>query len=474
MKKTFTVTSTIHTHEQGESYSTLWGYFYPEFITAFLLYTALTLIDSHFIAALGNSSAYATLGVTDTLVHFITKIADGFSVGMVVLCGQHNGIEAYHKTGKTVTDAFWITMILGALIAISLYLGAFAIYAFYGVPQEMVELGVPFLRLRAVGVFFTFIYFSLLGFLRGIKNTKVPMLLFVIGAGVFLFFDYVLIFGTWGFPRMGFQGSALAYVIQYSVMLVGALWYVCRSVENRKYALQFFSPIRWATLKSLLCLSWPVMIDKASFALCYIWLAKMVACMAKGSPALVSCSVLPTYSFMKLALQVSILPGIAFAQVITFLVSNDYKAQRWQRIKHNITRVLVISTVLVSCLLLSLLMWPHFFLAFFDKGNSFTDFAAAAVPFMAVLVFFDLIQIILSAALRGAAQMKTVMVVRMLVTGLYFIPTSYLISLLPIDNLLIKFILIYGSLYVGNAIMSIIYLRRFKSEEWKNQSLKGV
>jgi putative MATE family efflux protein len=474
MKKSVIAHPRIHIseHDQVESYRVLWSYFYPELVTAFLLYTALSLIDSKFIASLGNTSAYATLGITDTLFHFITKIAEGVSVAMVVLCGQYNGIEAYHKTGKVVTDAFWVTAFLGALAASLLYGGAFGIYAFYGVPQEMVSLGVPFLRLRAMGVFFNFIYFALIGFLRGIKNTRVPMMLFLLGSGVFLFFDYALIFGMWGFPRLGFQGSAVASVIQYGAMLIGAIAYIFTGAQNRKYALRLFSPIRWETVKSLVKLSWPVMVDKASLAVCYIWLAKMVACMAHDAPA--QAAVLPTYSFIKCIFQVALLPGLAAAQVITFLVSNDYKAHNWQRIKNNIMRVLFASTILVGCSLLALMLSPRSFLSFFDKCGTFTDFAARVVPFMCMFVFLDLMQLILAAALRGAANVRTVMLVRSGITILYFMPTSYALSLLPIDNILIKFILVYGSLYVGNAIMSLIYIRYFAHDAWKQQSVKGV
>lgn len=113
---------------------------------------------------------------------------------------------------------------------------------------------------------------------------------------------------------------------------------------------------------------------------------------------------------------------------------------------------------------------PAFFFHFFDKTGSYTDFAAAAIPFMGMMVFFDLVQVILSAALRGACQMRRVMVVRVVVIGLYFIPTSYIISQLPIDNLLVKFILVYGSMYIGNAIMSLIYLHHFKGDDWKGNS----
>ncbi len=64
-----------------------------------------------------------------------------------------------------------------------LYFGAHTIYNFYEAPPQMISLGVPYLRIRAIGVFFAFIYFALIGFLRGIKNPKLPMLFFILTNG---------------------------------------------------------------------------------------------------------------------------------------------------------------------------------------------------------------------------------------------------------------------------------------------------
>ena len=69
----------------------------------------------------------------------------------------------------------------------------------------MIALGVPYLQLRAISVFFQSIYFAFVGFLRGIKRPRVPMYVYIVGAIVFLFFDYGLIFGRFGLPQMGFQ-----------------------------------------------------------------------------------------------------------------------------------------------------------------------------------------------------------------------------------------------------------------------------
>jgi MATE family multidrug resistance protein len=211
------------------------------------------------IACLKSTPAYATLGVTNTLLHFIVKIAEALSVGTIVLTGQYNGMQDFKKAGSVLINAFWSTVIVGAVIAGGLFFGAHAIYYWYGVPNQMIELGIPFLQLRAVGIFFTFVYFAFIGFLRGVKNTQIPMITFVVGSVVFLFFDYVLIFGKCGFPELQLQGSAWATVIQYGFMCAASILYVLFSPEMKRYAINLFSYFTsLEQVKQLFALSWPV------------------------------------------------------------------------------------------------------------------------------------------------------------------------------------------------------------------------
>ena len=60
--------------KNGVSYNRIIRYFIPEFITALVLYSLLYLLDAWFIADLKSTSMFATLGVTNTLLHFIVKV----------------------------------------------------------------------------------------------------------------------------------------------------------------------------------------------------------------------------------------------------------------------------------------------------------------------------------------------------------------------------------------------------------------
>jgi len=440
--------------------------FFPEFISAFVLYSLPFWVDAWFIGQLDSTSAYATLGTTNQLIHCIFKVAESFSVGTVIMTGKFNGQHAYDKVGRTLRDAFWTTCFIGFSFSVFLYSAAFYIYQWYGVPADVAQLGVPFLRFRAVGIFFIFIYMAFVGFLRGIKNTQAPMTIFIIGALAFLLTDYLFIFGNWGMPAMGLQGSALASIVQYASMFVLAVGYVLYKKEYRKYTAQLFSEIiDFSYIAYLLRLSWPIMVDKATMALSYIWLCKMINPMG-------TC-VIASYCALKDLERCAFLPALACAQVITILVSNDYGIQAWEAITCNLKKVCFIASVMVFSILLIFSINPSMIIQIFDRKGEFTPLAVKAFPIVSVLVFLDLIQLILAGALRGAGNVRTVMYTRLLICIGYFIPFSYVLSNMQIPSMYMKFILIYSSFYVGNALMSIVYVRRLRNGEWKISSVEG-
>lgn len=453
------VTDTAH----GEKYWRIIRFFLPEFITSLLLYSMPIILDAYFIGSLKSTTLYSTLGATNNLVHFIIKLAEALSVGTVVLVGHYNGKGDYKGVGNTVRDAFWTTLITGIAIAGGLYLGAHIIYTWY-VPAELVLIGVPFLRLRAIGIFCMFVFMAFVGFLRGIKNARAPMKIFVSGAIVFLICDYVLIYGKYGFPAMGLQGSALASVIQYIFMLVVIVGYILCSEKNHKYFINLFSIFTDKNdIAKLLSVSWLVMLDKATMAIAYIWLLRMMKPMGECGIA--------TFCLVKDLERFAFLPAIACSQIITFLVSNDLGQGNSEGIKANVKKVTFLASILVFMMLFTISLWPKTFMQFFDEKGDFIDMAAFAFPILSSFVFFDLLQLILSGALRGSGNVKTVLAVRLCICFGYFVPVSYIIAHhILIENIALKFILIYSSFYIGNAIMSIIYIKKFRSDQWHLQN----
>ena len=279
------------------------------------------------------------------------------------------------------------------------------------------------------------------------------MYFYLLGAAIFIFSDYALIHGNLGFPALGFNGSAIASIIQYLTMLIAALFYVFLRKDYRQYHLQVHK-IHWGLVQRIFSLSWPVMFDKAALQIEKIWMVSLIAPM--GAYALGSLSVLKDMESL------AFLPVAAFGQIITLLVSNDYGAGNFSAIK----RTLIMASCMMFSFLILFSLQPVWFISIFDKQNVFTDFAAKAFPLVSILTFFDLLQLILAGALRGTSNVKVVMATRVFSAIVLFIPLSYAIASIPFESDLVRFVAIYGSFNIVNCVASIIYYFWFHAGYW--------
>ncbi|MBL4587846.1 MATE family efflux transporter, partial [Candidatus Babeliales bacterium] len=393
-------------------------------------------------------------------LHMLTKFAEAIPVASVAIIGRHNGAKDYHACGRHLGDTFWTTCIIGLVQCIIIYTAAVPIFQWLGGSEKMIAIGAPFLKLRSISVLLSFIFMAFLGFMRGVKNTTVPMYLNLCGIIIFMISDYVLILGKFGFPRLGLTGSAIASIIQYSTMIVGALWFITKEgTFSRYFPRPFFYFFNIKDSWRLLTLSVPIIIDKVSLAVSYVWLAKQLAPMGKY--------IISSYDVIVKLERFAFLPAIAFAQVITFLVSNKLGEKNPDGAKEDIKKVMILSTFMISFTLIILCLNRHWFIGWLDPKNRFTDFTADALPFISILVIFDFIQLILAGALRGAGDVKTVMYTRFFSCFFFFFPLAYFFgNVLVIQDELIKFILIYSSFYLNTALMGLVFLYRIKSKKW--------
>ncbi len=273
-----------------------------------------------------------------------------------------------------------------------------------------------------------------------------------------------LALGVGGFPKLGLLGSAYATLIQYSFMLVLALAYIFLNRTYQQYGITLFTTISdWSYVRRVLSLSWPIVIDKATLAAALIWLAKMIAPMGKYAMA--------TYTVVLSLERVAFLPAIAFAQIITFLVSNDFGKKNWAAIAANIKKVIFLASVMVFALLVLFSIKPAVFISLFDQKHKFSAFASSAFPLVSIFVFFDLLQLIFSGALRGAGDVRVVMWTRLFACVGVFCPLSYLLTQLPIADQVLKFVLIYATFYIASGVMSLVYIKRFRSGQWSHQEI---
>jgi MATE family multidrug resistance protein len=132
---------------------------------------------------------------------------------------------------------------------------------------------------------------------------------------------------------------------------------------------------------------------------------------------------------------------------------------------------MVLTAIMLFFSLLALCVFAKPLVGLFDPNGEFTHLAAPALVIISILVVFDFVQLILAGALRGAGDVKTVMFGRMICFWGFFTPVVYLITKLPIENQVTKFVMTYGTFYVTTGLVGLIFLWRIRTPKWQNKKV---
>lgn len=199
---------------------------WPLFVFSFLT-MGVTLVDNWLVNAYSPSLA-AAVSLANLVLDIPYEISAAFSVGALILVAQCLGRNDEETARQIASVALLASLVLGGIVAAVVFLGAETFVRLVNTPEEVYHDTVVYVRISGVTLLFNGFLTAATAVLRGFGQT-VAILLFGFAAnGLYLFLEYVLIFGRWGFPELGVVGAALStLIVRFAgVLLLG--WYLWR------------------------------------------------------------------------------------------------------------------------------------------------------------------------------------------------------------------------------------------------------
>lgn len=148
------------------------------------------------------------------------------------MVAQHLGAGKKGKCSVVVTQAMALAIVFYPLLIACRPLGL-GLFRVFGHSPEQFVLESQYFGVLIYGGIFSFMKVGFGSFFSGIGRTRVVMGANLVAMGVNIVANYVLIFGTFGFPAMGITGAAIGTVIGSATgALVLALAYVSRRIRD--------------------------------------------------------------------------------------------------------------------------------------------------------------------------------------------------------------------------------------------------
>lgn len=190
-----------------------------------LISSSLTLLDNLMVSSLGELSLSA-VGVAAQIFSIEWMVIFGFCTGSSTFFTQLWGLKDLKRIRKVVGIATITCALIGAIFCTLALTIPVQILSLFTNSFEVAALGAVYLRTTAINFILVGIIQPFSAALRSTQQTKIPMLISIASFTTDALFNYLLIFGKFGFPMLGVQGAAIATVIARCVELILTLFVV--------------------------------------------------------------------------------------------------------------------------------------------------------------------------------------------------------------------------------------------------------
>ncbi len=427
---------------------------WPSFVELTLTQLA-SMVDLMMVGQLGPW-ALTSVGLTTQPKFLMMTMFMAMNVGATALVARHKGAGESDKANTILRQSLLLTFVLAAAASVAGFLFSKQMVQFMGASDaETLAGGTVYLQIQMAGLLTVALTSTITAALRGAGDSRTAMIYNLIANLVNVVFNYLLIYGNLGFPKMGVAGASLATVIGQLVAMILAFR---AAMSGKKYLhLRFRDGFRpeLKALKSIFNIGIPAMVEQFVMRAGVIIYSKTVASL--GTVAFAThqvCMNIQAMSFMN---------GQAFAVSATSLVGQSLGKKRFdmaQAYSRHTRRIgMAVSILLGVCFFL----FGKPIVALYSSDATVIRQGAIILMFVALIQPFQSSQFILTGALRGAGDTKATAAI-MFITTLLVRPGLALITI----NLLGWGL--YGAwvaMVADQLLRSWLILLRYNSGKWK-------
>ncbi len=184
-----------------------------------LVQALYNIVDSIFVAQIGEQ-ALTAVTLAFPLQNLMIALASGTGVGINALLSTSLGERRFARANDAANNGIFLAIMNWLVFVLIGIFGAQAFIASQTGDAVIVNYGTEYIRicsLLSIGVFFQITFERLL---QATGRTIYSMASQITGAVINIIFDPIMIFGLFGFPKLGVPGAAYATVLGQCVASV--------------------------------------------------------------------------------------------------------------------------------------------------------------------------------------------------------------------------------------------------------------
>jgi multidrug resistance protein, MATE family len=409
------------------------------------------MVDNIFLGRIGPTEQAAGI-LSNNLYVLVLVFAIGVSYATTPLVTAAHEKKDLMKKASLFKNSLFLNAAVAVVCFIALFLAS-DLLKYMRQPAEVSALAVPFFDVLIFSMIPVSFFFACKQYCEGLSNTRMALIISVLGNLINIVLNYAFIYGKLGLPELGYIGSAWASFCARLFMGVSFLVLVFRSPISREINLVYKQVhVNWKELLEL----WRIGFNSAmqfTFEVAAFVIAGIMAG-TFGKEQIDAHGIalsLASFTYMFGS-------GISSAATIRI---GTYKAQQnWKEIK-NASKAAIALVLLVMGSFGVMFLFLHSYLPMaFSTERSIIELTSVLLIIAAMFQLFDGMQVTVIGILRGLEDVKAPTIITLVGYWLIALPLAYFLAFtLKMETIGIWIALLASLVFVaGGLVWRLNYL----------------
>lgn len=387
-------------------------------VIAMLVQALYNIVDSVFVSQI-NENALTAVSLAFPIQNLMIAVATGTGVGVNALLSKSLGEKNYEQAQKAANVSVLLSVCSYLAFALIGIFGSRLFFASQTQDPQILEYGTQYMSIICIFSFGIFIEINMERLLQSTGRTFYTMLTQGIGAILNIIFDPILIFGYFGFPKMGVAGAAAATVFGQFIAMALGIFFNLRKNKELKLSfrrMRFHGP----TVKNIYIVGVPSILMASIGSVMTFGMNKILLRFSSTAATVLGVYFkLQSFFFMPLfGMNNGIVPIIAF----------NYGAKEKKRITHTIRLGSIAAFIVMLLGIAAFNLIPETLMGFFNPSDELLYIGCKALRTISISFLFAGFCIVFSSVFQALGNGMYSLIVSVCRQLLVLLPCAYILA----------------------------------------------